>query len=330
MLDRIYYMLNNIIIRLIVYYVAWLLALSGVFHLFPQILVYVTQERERFFAGQQVNTRADVSVTLGNIKEGVATLVEGNIREGLIMLVDPAHTIPVMVALILAFWVTLPITWLYRWTRPRKKYSQSFAHTLLVIPIAISLVVFLVKGSLALAFSLAGIVAAVRFRTSLEEPMDSVYMLMAIGIGLAAGTQLILVAYLASLVFVIITLAVWKSNFGAQPEILSGWRVADSQQFGAGSGEGENATENPHNAQVEVHTTKVNVAKKSTAQILESSTKRWQEADVIKNPDGTAIIVFDIWLKKSVALPAFIQDIEENGRGYINNVKLKGQELVRV
>lgn len=329
MLNRIYYMLNNIIIRLIVYYVAWLLALSGVFHLFPQILFYVTQERERFFAGQQVNTRADVSVTLGNIKEGVATLVEGNIREGLITLVDPAHTIPVMVALVLAFWVTLPITWLYRWTRPRKKYSQSFAHTLLVVPIAISLVVFLVKGSLALAFSLAGIVAAVRFRTSLEEPMDSVYMLMAIGIGLAAGTQLILVAYLASLVFVIITLAVWKSNFGAQPEVLSGWRVADSQQFGAVSGEGENAIENPYNAQVEVHTTKVNVAKKSTAQILESSTKRWQEADVIKNPDGTAVIVFDVWLKKSVTLPSFIQDIEENGRGYINNVKLKGQELAR-
>lgn len=327
MLDKIYHMLNNIIIRLIVYYVAWLLALGGVFHLFPQILVYVAQERERFFEGQQGNTRADVSVTLGNIKEGVATLVEGNIKEALVTLVDPAHTIPVMVALVLAFWVTLPITWLYRWTRPRKKYIQSFAHTLLVIPIAISLVVFLVKGSLALAFSLAGIVAAVRFRTSLEEPMDSVYMLMAIGIGLAAGTQLILVAYLASLVFVIITLAVWKSNFGAQPEVLSGWRIADSQQFGTLSGEGESVPENAYNAQVEVHTTKVNVAKKSTAQILESSTKRWQEADVIKNPDGTAIIVFNVWLKKSVTLPSFIQDIEENGRGYINNVKLQGRHL---
>ena len=329
MLDRIYYMLNNIIIRLIVYYVAWLLALGGVFHLFPQILVYVAQERERFFEGQQGNTRADVSVTLGNIKEGVATLVEGNVKEALITLVDPAHTIPVMVALVLAFWVTLPITWLYRWTRPRKKYIQSFAHTLLVIPIAISLVVFLVKGSLALAFSLAGIVAAVRFRTSLEEPMDSVYMLMAIGIGLAAGTQLILVAYLASLVFVIITLGIWKSNFGAQPEVLSGWRIADSQQFGTGSEEGESAAEHPYNAQIEVHATKVNVAKKSTVQILESTTKRWREADIIKNPDGTTIIVFDVWLKKSVTLPSFIQDIEENGRGYINNVKLKGQEPVK-
>ena len=330
MFDKINHILKNIIIRLIVYYVAWLLALGGIFQLFPQILVYVAQERERFSEEQR---GGDIGAgTLGKIKEGVETLAEGNIKEVLLLvtLVDPAHTIPVMVALALAFWVTLPITWLYRWTRPRKKYSQSFAHTLLVIPIAISLVVFLVKGSLALAFSLAGIVAAVRFRTSLEEPMDSVYMLMAIGIGLAAGTQLILVAYLSSLVFVIITLSVWKSNFGAQPEVLSGWRIADSQPFDTVSGEGENATENRYNAQIEVHTTKINVAKKATTQILESTTKRWQEADVIKNSDGTVIIVFDVWLKKSVTLPSFIEDIEENGRGAINNVKLKGQALVGV
>ena len=332
MINKIYHMLNNIIIRLVVYYLAWLLALGGIFHLFPEILYYVGEERERFFQGQQGNTGADAPVTLEKMKEGVATLVEGNIREALILVtfLDPARTIPVMVALALAFWVTLPITWLYRWTRPRKKYSQSFAHTLLVIPIAISLVVFLVKGSLALAFSLAGIVAAVRFRTSLEEPMDSVYMLMAIGIGLAAGTQLILVAYLASLVFVIVTLGVWKSNFGAQPEVLSGWRIDNSAKLGTASGETDAATENRYNAQIEVHTTKVNTAQKATAQILESTTKRWQVADVIENPDGTAIVVFDVWLRKSVNLSTFIRDIEENGRGHINNVKLKGQEPVTV
>ena len=311
-------MLNNIIVRLIIYYAAWLLGLSGIFHLFPEILYYVAKERERIFVGQGLDAGADVSVPLGNIQDGVARLV------------DPSHTIPIMVALVLAFGVTLPITWLYRWTRPRKKYSQSFAHTLLVIPIAIALVVFLVKGSLALAFSLAGIVAAVRFRTTLEEPMDSVYMLMAIGIGLAAGTQLTTVAYLASLVFVAISLGVWKSNFGALPAVVSGWRIDSSEKLGEASGEEIIATENLYNAQIEVHTTKVNAAQKATALILESSTKRWQVADVIENTDGTAIVVFDVWLKKSVTLPSFIQDIEESGRGCINNVKLKSRELETV
>ena len=128
-------MLKNIIIRLLIYYAAWLLALSGVFHLFPQILQYVAQERERSFIAKSVTTGADdVTFPIGKIEEGVGRLV------------DPAHTIPVMVALVLAFGVTLPITWVYRWTRPRKKYSQSFAQTLLVVPISIALVVFLGQG----------------------------------------------------------------------------------------------------------------------------------------------------------------------------------------
>ena len=292
-------MLKNIIIRLLIYYAAWLLALSGVFHLFPQILHYVAQERERIFVAKSVTSGADaVPSLLGNIEEGVGRLVE------------PAHTIPVMVALVLAFGVTLPITWVYRWTRPRKKYSQSFAQTLLVVPISIALVVFLVKGSLALAFSLAGIVGAVRFRTSLDEPIDAVYMFMAIGIGLASGTQLTTVAYLASLTFVIIALGVWKSNFGAQPAVLSGWSIV-SPESDQVSGKKAVATENPYNAQIEVHTTKVEEVQKATAPILKSSTKRWQVANVIKNADGTAVVVFDVWLKKSVDSPSLVRILKQ-------------------
>ena len=305
-------MLNNIILRLIIYYVAWILFLSGIFNLFPQILYYVAQESRRTVAGQRLDTGADVSVPRENLK-------------GVSVLVDPAHTIPVMFALVLAFGVTLPITWVYRWTRPRKKYSQSFAHTLLVIPIAIALVVFLVKGSLALAFSLAGIVAAIRFRTSLEEPIDSIYMLMAIGIGLAAGTQLTTVAILASLVFVIVSLGLWKINFGAQPAVISGWRVVYPEKSGQVSGAGDKAvaTEKPYNAQIEVHTTKIDAAQRATALILKSSAKQWHVSDVIKNADGTAIVVFDVLLKKSVNLPTFMRDIEESGKGDITDVKLK-------
>jgi len=223
-------MLNNIIVRLVIYYLSWLGFLAGAFHFFPRMRFYVAQERDRFFIGTLSDAGADVSDLLGDIQEGLGSLVD---QEGVNLLIDPSHTVPVVVALTLAFGVTLPITWVYRWTRQRKKYSQSFAHTLLVIPIAIALVVFLVKGSLALAFGLAGIVAAVRFRASLNEPMDAVYMLMAIGIGLAAGTQLTTVAYLASLIFVVITLAVWKSNFGAKPAVLSGWRLVPPDELEA-------------------------------------------------------------------------------------------------
>ena len=308
-------MLNNMIIRLLVYYAAWLLALSGIFYLFPQILYYVAQERKRIFVAKSLDFGAETApFPLGNIEEGVARLI------------DPAHTIPVMVALVLAFGVTLPVTWVYRWTRPRKKYSQSFAHTLLVIPTSITLVVFLVKGSLALAFSLAGIVAAVRFRTSLEEPMDAVYMFMAIGIGLAAGTQLTTVAYLASLVFVAIALGVWKSNFGARPAVISGWTIVYPEKSAQVSEAGDTAvaTPKPCDAQIEVHATNVEEVQKATDLILNSNTKRWQVSDVINNEDGTVVVVFDVWFKKSVKSLSLVRNIEESGKDYINHVRMRG------
>ncbi|MCY3684143.1 MAG: DUF4956 domain-containing protein [Gemmatimonadetes bacterium] len=297
-------MLNNIIIRLAVYYITWLLILNAIFHIFPEILHYVAQERERIFVGTSFNSGVDAAVPLGNIKEGINRLA------------DPEHTIPVVVALVLAFAVTLPITWVYAWTHPPKKYSQSFAQTLLVIPVAISLVVFLVKGSLALAFSLAGIVAAVTFRLSLKSTIEGVYMFMVIGIGLAAGTQLTTVAYLASLAFVTITLGVWKINYGAQPPVLSGWSIVSPDHSVQTSG--TKTTGNSYDARIEVHTTKVETAQKATAQILKSGTKQWQVADVIEKEDGTAIVVYDVSLKKSVDLPILIRDIEKSKKSIKN------------
>ena len=193
-----------------------------------------------------------------------------------------------------------------------------------MVPISIALVVFLVKGSLALAFSLAGIVAAVRFRTSLDEPIDAVYMFMAIGIGLAAGTQLTTVAYLASMTFVAVSLAVWRVDFGAQPAVLSGWRIVAAGKTGQVPGAGKSmAAGIRSDARIEVHARKVNAAQKAAARVLDSSTRQWQLADVVRNPDGTAIVAFDTWLKETVDPASIVREIEDAGKKTIANVQLK-------
>ncbi len=64
-------------------------------------------------------------------------------------LLHPSLLIPITLSMAIAFGLSLPIAWLYTWTRQGKKYSASFAQTLVILPIAIALVVFLVKGSLA-------------------------------------------------------------------------------------------------------------------------------------------------------------------------------------
>ena len=135
-------MLDNIIVRLVVYYIALLLFATGLMLVFPQIPMYLAQERE------------------GGVRSTSMTLEEeGDVEQaaGEFDQLNPEKFVPVLMALLFSFLFTLPVTWVYRWTRPRKIYNQAFAQTLIVVPIAIALVVFLVKGSLALAFGLAGI-----------------------------------------------------------------------------------------------------------------------------------------------------------------------------
>ncbi len=305
-------MFNNIIVRLLFYYITWLVILNSIFHFYPQILHYVAQERERIFIGKSLDSGIDAGIPLGNIKEGINRLA------------DPAHTIPVVVALVLAFAVTLPITWVYAWTNSPKNYSQSFLHTLLMMPVALSLVVFLLKGSLALAFSLAGIVAAVSFRISLKATMDAVYMFMVIGIGLAAGTQLTTVAYLASLAFVTITLGVWKTNYGARPPVVSGWRIVSPRKSVGTSELEDNANGNSCDCRIAVHATNVNAAQKAADPTRNSGSIKWKVAEVIEKDDGSVVVVYDVSSKRSVDLPSLVRDIEKRGKKRIIDVELTG------
>jgi hypothetical protein len=316
-------MRDNIIVRLVVYYAVTVLVVAGLFRVFPQIGEYQVAERMR--------STDSASLTLDSSpKSGTKT----ETGQTALSLLSPERSVPILLALVTAFLVTLPLTWVYRWTRPRMRYSQAFAHTLLVVPIAIALVVFLVKGSLPLAFSLAGIVGALRFRTSLNEPMDAVYMFMVIGTGLAAGVQLLAVAFLASLFFNAVALMVWRTDFGAQPAIIDGWRIVQPDETGqllgvsgvatpqAETQESQEGQKNPYNAKLRVHTTQVEAAQRATIPILEAYAKRWKIKQVVQQEDGTSVVEFDLRLKKTAELAAFIRQIEESETEYVNRVEL--------
>jgi hypothetical protein len=118
------------------------------------------------------------------------------------------------VSMLGALAIMVPVTWVYMLTRDRKGYHESVVHTLLILPVAVTGIVMIVKSSVALAFSLAGIVAAVRFRTTLEDTKDAVYVFLAIGVGLASGVQAVGVAITLSLVFNAVILVLWKTRFG--------------------------------------------------------------------------------------------------------------------
>ncbi|MBT8084507.1 MAG: phospholipid carrier-dependent glycosyltransferase [Woeseia sp.] len=113
----------------------------------------------------------------------------------------------------------LPVSWVYFITSRTKEVDSSFVQTIVIMPIVVTGISMIVLNSLALAFSLAGIVAAVRFRFSLDQPSHAMYIFVAISIGLGAGIGALGVAMVISMAFVYAMLIIWKLQYG---KIMSG------------------------------------------------------------------------------------------------------------
>ena len=139
--------------------------------------------------------------------EPVYTSVERNLLSG-------TAPIRLMLASIGATILAIPISWAYFITSRARRIDQSFLQTILILPLLVTGIAMIVLNSIALAFSLAGVVAAVRFRFSLDQPSDAMYIFVAIGIGLGSGIGALGIAYVISLTFVLATLIIWKLEYG--------------------------------------------------------------------------------------------------------------------
>ena len=119
-----------------------------------------------------------------------------------------------VLALLGALIFTAPIVWIYTVMLRQRGYDPSFVRLLIMLPVVVAGVVQVVRGDLALAFALTGIVAAVRFRTTVNDLQDAVFAFVAIGIGLATGIGSFAVAGALSCVVSLLFLVVWQYHVG--------------------------------------------------------------------------------------------------------------------
>ena len=68
-----------------------------------------------------------------------------------------------------------------------------------------------------MAFGLAALVAAVRFRVVLEEAIDGVFIFAAICVGLSAGVGYLGIATVMAIFFCFTILVLWQMEFGENP-----------------------------------------------------------------------------------------------------------------
>jgi hypothetical protein len=151
-----------------------------------------------------LDSLADASV---EAFEPVYTSVERNLLTG-------TAPIRLFIASIGATLLAVPVSWAYFITSRARRIDQSFLQTIVILPLLVTGIAMIVLNSIALAFSLAGIVAAVRFRFSLNQPSDAMYIFVAIGIGLGTGIGALGISFVVSLTFVLVTLIIWKLEYG--------------------------------------------------------------------------------------------------------------------
>jgi uncharacterized membrane protein YhiD involved in acid resistance len=117
-------------------------------------------------------------------------------------------------SLLLAFIFTLPIAWIYTVTRNDESFDPSLAQTIVVLAMVVTGVMIVISDETARAFALAGVVAAVRFRNTLQDTKDAVYVFIAVAIGMGCGTRVFHIAVWLSVIMSLTMYLLWKYQFG--------------------------------------------------------------------------------------------------------------------
>jgi hypothetical protein len=188
--------------KLTAYYVAVTAVVLLALYFFPNLRAFMP------FGG--------VETLMSNPRTGIESVfapsaVEvANLRETLYWL-----SITILGALLTA----LPTSWVYIAVRSSKDYDQSLVDTIVVLPIVVTSIIIIVQNSLALAFSIAGIAAAVRFRNSLKSSGDALFILLAVGVGLSAGIGALELAIVMTVAFNYVFLILWVTDYGDRGDI---------------------------------------------------------------------------------------------------------------
>ncbi len=91
--------------------------------------------------------------------------------------------------LLIGLTLSLAVAWYYEHYAQSLSNRRKFALLLPVLTLTTSLVITIVKSSLALSLGLVGALSIVRFRTAVKEPEELMFLFIAITIGLGVGAD---------------------------------------------------------------------------------------------------------------------------------------------
>ncbi len=301
---------------------------------------------------------------LGDVPEGPTVLNDAlsspntGVTFGLGSLLGVAVT--TVLILLGALVLILPVTWVYMSARPSGgQHNQNVVQTLVILPMVVAGIVFMVQNSLALAFSLAGVVGAVRFRTTLRDSRDLVYIFLSIVVGFAAGVQSLAVGAVVSIVFNFVLIITWRYDYGRNmlmPTAAAQWsrplnalasptaehQVPDRDIMLSLTPEKANALADRfdrvantigkkkkarYNSVLHITTDKVAEAQQQVEPVLDRMTKRWDLDEIVTNVGKPSEIFYLTRVRKSFPRDVLLTAVHENANGVIVSADLETGEV---
>jgi hypothetical protein len=203
-------------------------------------------------------------------------------------------------ALLAAFLLSIPVALVYRFTTPSGDFDPAIAQSILVLPTAVAGVILVIQGSLALAFSLAGVVTAVRFRSALKDTDDAIYIFLAVAIGVAAGARALDIAVVVCVCVCLALIIVRAPSFLlSRPRIRPGSGAPAGAPAASPDGAYDGAAGDASRAYtVLVHSGDVGKMQPAVEQVLEEFTKDHQLTASGPSSGGVQRLVYSVKLRK--------------------------------
>lgn len=126
----------------------------------------------------------------------------------------------IMAVLIMVLVLALYEFVVYRAVSHRAFYNKSFNIAIVVIPFFIATIVMCLQSNIVITLGTIGALAILRFRTAIKDPVDMLYLLWSVHIGITCGCQLYEVAVLTSLVVTIVLILMNYLSLVRKPFVL--------------------------------------------------------------------------------------------------------------
>ena len=129
---------------------------------------------------------------------------------------DPISLKTIVLSLLLAFGLTQTIAATYIWTFRGMSYSRGYVQAVALGSIVACMLMLAINNSVAAGLGIAGSLAIIRFRTSMRDPRDMVFVFASMGAGIASGLRAHSAAITGTIVFCMAALFLSGTDFGSQ------------------------------------------------------------------------------------------------------------------